>query len=139
MKLSEKNVLISTGILFVIAFAMLKLGNKDSADQLERLSIEIASSSYELHDGKLRLTFEKPPTNIDALQITIVDENNHSISGTSKEENDYIIFETYIPELNYGNTLNIRIETMSTENVILEYKIPEDNIITNRENEEQVI
>lgn len=61
MKLSEKNVLIATGVLFVIVVAMLNLGNNETAKQLENQSnIEISSSSYNVNDGKLTLGFEKP-------------------------------------------------------------------------------
>ncbi len=60
MKLSEKKVLIATGILFVIVAAMLNLGNKVIAENIvNQPSIEIVSSSYNVNDGKLTLEFEK--------------------------------------------------------------------------------
>ncbi|MBO0600669.1 hypothetical protein I2483_03250 [Sporosarcina sp. E16_3] len=60
MKLSEKNVLIATAILFVIVAALLNLGNKEIAENFVNLpSTEIASSTYKVNDGKLALEFGK--------------------------------------------------------------------------------
>ena len=132
MKLSEKNVLIATGILFVIVVAMLNLGNKEIAEQLEKQpSIEIASSSYNVNDGKLTLEFEKPTKEFELSRITIFDKNSNSFSGEHKIQNDYILIDTYIPELTSGDILNIVIEeTISTKELKIEYKIPENIGIT---------
>jgi len=128
MKLSEKNVLIVTGILFVIVFAMLNLGNNETAMQLEKRSnIEITSSSYNVFEGKLTLGFEIPTKEFELSKITIIDKNSNSFNGEPTKQNDYILIDTYIPELNKGDLLNIVIEeTISAKALKIEYKIPED-------------
>lgn len=61
MKLSEKNVLIAIGILFIIVIAMLNFGDKEIVEQHEKQPrLEIASSFYNVNDGELILEFEKP-------------------------------------------------------------------------------
>jgi hypothetical protein len=132
MRLSEKNVLIGTGILFLIVFGMLNIGNIKSAEQLEeRPSIEITSSSYNVNDGKLTLEFEKPIKEFELSRITVIDEQNNSFSGESKPKSDFLIFDTYIPQLNSGDILKIVIEeATSTKELKIEYKIPENMIIS---------
>jgi len=128
MKLSEKNVLIATGILFVIVVAMLNLGNNETAMQLEKRSyIEITSSSYNVFEGKLTLGFEKPTKEFELSRITIIDKNSNSFNGEPTKQNDYILIDTFIPELSKGDLLNIVIEeTISAKALKIEYKIPED-------------
>jgi len=132
MKLSEKNVLIATGILFVIVVAMLNLGNNETAKQLEQQSnIEITSSSYNVYDGKLTLGFEKPPKEFELSRITIIDKNSNSFNGEPTKQNDYILVDAYIPDLTRGDLLNIVIEeTNSTKELQIEYKIPGNISIT---------
>ena len=127
MKVSEKNVLIGTGILFLIVFVLLNLERKQTND---KLNIAIASSSYNVNDGKLRLEFEEPVNEFELKRITIIDENENAVSGESKQENNLIIFDIYVPELNYRNELKIVIEeTVSTMKLEIDYKIPENNIV----------
>ena len=128
MKLTEKNVLISTGILFVIVLGMLKLGNKEMP---ELLNIDIAFSSYNVDEGKLVLQFDKPAEQYDFFRITVIDENNNSFSGKPKLENDYVVFDTHTPELNFKDPLKIIIEEATSKKELeLDYKIPEEHIIT---------
>jgi hypothetical protein len=131
MKLSEKNVLIATGILFIIVIATLNFGNQEIADQLEKQPrLEVASSSYNANDGKLILEFEKPAKEFEFSRITIFDGNNKSYSGESKRKSEYIIINTYIPELTSGDVLNIVIEeAISTKELKIAYKIPESIIV----------
>jgi hypothetical protein len=131
MKISEKNVLISTGILFLIVFAMLNLGKKQTAEQIDnQLNIEVASSSYNVNGGKLRLEFKKPAKEVELKRITIIDENDNAVSVDSKRENNHIIFDTYVPELNYKEVLKIVIvDAISTMELEIDYKIPENNIV----------
>ena len=128
MKLSEKNVLIATGILFVIVVAMLNLGNNETVKQVDKQSnIEITSSSYNVYDGKLTLGFEKPTKEFELSRITIIDKNSNSFSGEPIKQNDYILIDAYIPELTKGDLINIVIEeTISTKELKIEYKIPEN-------------
>ncbi len=65
--------LIAIGILFVIVAAMLNLGNIEIAEQLENQpSIEIASSSYNVNDGKLTLEFEKSTKELQFLSNNVI-------------------------------------------------------------------
>lgn len=132
MKLSEKNVLITIGIMFVIVVAMLNLGNHETVKQLEKQSnIEITSSSYNVDDGKLTLGFEKPTKEFELSRITIIDKNSNSFNGETIKQNDYILIDAYIPELTKGDLLNIVIEeSISTKKSKIEYKIPESISIT---------
>lgn len=132
MKLSEKNVLIATGVLFVIVVAMLNLGNNETAKQLENQSnIEISSSSYNVNDGKLTLGFEKPTKEFELARITIIDQNSNSFNGEPTKQKNYILIDAYIPKLTKGDLLNIVIEeTISTKELKIEYKIPENISIT---------
>jgi len=130
MKLSEKNVLIATGLLFVIVITMLNHSNKETAKQLKgQSSIQIASSSYNVEDGKLTLEFEKTTKEFELERITIIDQNNNTFSGKSERKNDFIIFDTYMPELTVGDILKIVIEeAISTKELKIEYKIPANSI-----------
>ncbi|MER2090295.1 MAG: hypothetical protein ABS920_11180 [Sporosarcina sp.] len=131
MRLSEKNVLIATGILFVIVLGILNNGNEKSDKQIEdRASIKLASSSYNMKDGRLTLEFENTAKEFELSRITIMDENRNSFRGNSKREKSYIIFDTYIPELNGGDILNIVIEDNSTNEIKIEYKVSENDIIS---------
>ncbi|NYF24857.1 hypothetical protein [Sporosarcina sp. JAI121] len=131
MRLSEKNVLIATGILFVIVLGILNNGNEKSDKQIEdRASIKLASSSYNMKDGRLTLEFENTAKEFELSRITIMDENRNSFRGKSKREKSYIIFDTYIPELNGGDILNIVIEDNSTNEIKIEYKVSENDIIS---------
>lgn len=132
MKISEKNVLIGTAILFIIVFGMLNLGEKQTTEQLQdQLNIKVASSSYNVDSGNLRLEFEKPVKEFDLQRIMIIDGNENSVSIESKRDNNYIIFDTHVPELNYKDDLMIVIEeAISTKKLEIEYKIPEINIVS---------
>jgi len=73
MKLSEKSVLIVTGVLFIIVIAVLNLGNNATANQHEMQSnIENSSLSYNVNDGKLTLGFEKPVEEYELSRKTII-------------------------------------------------------------------
>lgn len=135
MKVSEKNVLISTGILIVFVFAMLQLEKKKTAEKVkEKVSIEVASSSYDVTSGKLVLKFENRIEEFDSLVITIIDDKHNTSSGKPNQEQDALIFDTFIPDFNYENAFEIIFvqEDNSAEYLKFEYKIPTDNIITTR-------
>lgn len=130
MRLSEKNVLIGTGVLFIIVFGLLNIGNKKTAEQLgNQSSIKIASSSYNVNDGNLTLEFVKPTKEFKFSRITVIDGNNKYFTGKSERKEDYIIFDTFIPELNGGDMLKIIIEeAVSTKELKIEYKIPKSTM-----------
>ncbi len=127
MKLSEKNVLIGTGILFIMLFGVVKFGHVRPIDQ--QLNVKIASSYYNVNDGKLILQLENMTEQFNVFQITIVDQHDNLSSGTSKQIRDKIVFDTIMPELYFQAPLNVKIEETSTQKkVIVKYKIPETQI-----------
>lgn len=127
MKLSEKNVLIGTGIVFVILFAVVKFGHERPIDQ--QLDVKIASSFYNVNDGKLILQLENPIDQFEEFHITVIDQQDNSSYGTSKQVQDKIIFDTVMPELNFQAPLKVKIEEATTQKeVTVQYKIPESHI-----------
>ncbi len=125
MKLSEKNVLIATGIMFLIVIAILNFSSKENAEQImKKPSMEITSSSYTANGGKLTLKAEETPNEFELSRIMIIDKNNNSFSSEPTWQNDYKILDTYIPELTSGDILKIELEeAISTKGLKVEYKI----------------